>query len=133
MVSEDKHDTEYPEYDVPSRHSPTRGCPDWCTECLHEPVRDGAFWRRGRAITISVYGGTTRPISLTIRAGYMDKLPKDWGTEPTDLANPYVTMDIPDEGRMFTLTPTAAYQVAAALTSAADEANAAHRATAQPP
>ena len=47
MVSEDKHDTEYPEYDdyeVPSRHSPTRGCPDWCTECLHEPGKAASFY-----------------------------------------------------------------------------------------
>ena len=68
---------------------------------------------------------------LTIRAGYMDKLPKDWESEPTDLENPYVTLDVPDEGRMFTLTPAAAYQMAAALTGAADAANAAHLAATQ--
>src|SRR4051812_20149498 len=27
-------------------------------ECMHEPVRDGAFWHRGPATTIPVYGGT---------------------------------------------------------------------------
>ncbi len=128
MVSDDDHDDDI---EVPSRHSRTRGCPDWCVQCMHEPVRDGAFWHRGPATTISVYGGTTRPIPLTIRAGYMDKLPKDWGTEPADLEKPYVTMDVPDEGRMFTLTPAAAYEVAAALISAADAANAAHRAATQ--
>ena len=88
-------DDDYDDIEVPSRHSRTRGCPDWCVECMHEPVRDGAFWHRGPATTISVYGGTTRPIPLTIRAGYMDKLPKDWGTEPADLEKPYVTMDVP--------------------------------------
>jgi hypothetical protein len=127
-VSEDDHDNDV---EVPSRHSRTRGCPDWCVECMHEPVRDGAFWHRGPATTISVFGGTTRPIPLTIRAGYMDKLPKDWGTEPADLEKPYITMDVPDESRMFTLTPVAAYEMAAALTSAADAANAAHRAATQ--
>ncbi len=126
MVSDD-----YDDIEVPSRHSRTRGCPDWCVECMHEPVRDGAFWHRGPATTISVYSGTTRPVPLTIRAGYMDKLPKDWGTEPADLEKPYVTMNVPDGGRMFTLTPTAAYEMATALTSAADAANAAHRAATQ--
>jgi len=57
----------------------------------------------------------------------MDTLPTGWGSEPTDLEQPYVTLDVPDEGRMFTLTP-AAYQTAAALISAADAANAAHHA-----
>jgi len=126
-VSDDYDD----DYEVPSRHSDTRGCPDFCVECLHEPVRDGAFWHRGPATTISVYGGTTRPVPLTVRAGYMDKLLKDWGTEPADLENPYVTVEVPDEGRMFTFTPAAAYEMAAAMTSAADAANAAHRAATQ--
>ena len=35
------------------------------------------------------------------------------------------------DGRMFTLTPAAAYEMAVALTSAADAANAAHRAATQ--
>jgi len=117
--------------EVPSRHSPTGQCPQWCVECMHEPVQDGALWHRGPATTIPVYGGTPRQLPLTIRAGYMDKLPKDWESEPTDLENPYVTLDVPDEGRMFTLTPAAAYQMAAALTGAADAANAAHLAATQ--
>ncbi len=40
-------------------------------------------------------------------------------------------MDVPDEGQMFTLTPAAAYEMAATLTNAADAANAAHRAATQ--
>jgi hypothetical protein len=40
-------------------------------------------------------------------------------------------MNVPDEGRMFTLTPAAAYELATALTNAADAANAAHRAATQ--
>jgi len=114
--------------EVPSRHSPTRQCPDWCVECLHEPVRDGAFWHRGPATTIAVYEGTTRQVPLTVRAGYMDRLPEGWGGESTDLQQPYVTLDVLDDGRMFTLTPAAAYQAATALIHAADAANAAHHA-----
>jgi hypothetical protein len=58
----------------------------------------------------------------------VETLPTGWGSEPTHLQQPYVALDVPDEGRMFTLTPAAAYQTAAALISAADAANAAHHA-----
>ena len=47
MVNEDNNDTGYADDEVPSRHSPTRGCPDWCVECVHEPVRDGALRGHG--------------------------------------------------------------------------------------
>ncbi len=119
------------DYDGPSKHSKTRGCPEWCVECMHEPIRNGAFWHRGPAITVSVFGGTVRSIPLTIRAGYMDKLPKDRGTEPAALEAPYVTIDVPDEGTSLTLSPTAAYEAAAALVRAANAATAAHRAATQ--
>jgi Domain of unknown function (DUF6907) len=112
---------------VPSGHSATHPCPDWCVECVHEPIPDGALWHRGPATTIPVYDGTTRQVPLTVRAGYLEKLPEDW-SETADLQQPYVTLDLPDNGRMFTLTPAAAYETAAALISAADAAKAAHQA-----
>lgn len=108
---------------VPSRHGATHQCPDWCTECLHEPIPDGAFWHRGPATTIPVYDGTTRQVPLTVRAGYLENPVGDWN-ETDDLHQPYVTLELPDNGRMFTLSPAAAYQAAAALISAADAAKA---------
>ena len=66
---------------------------------MHEPVRNGAFWHRGPATTVSVFGGTVRLIPLTIRAGYMDKLPQDRGTEPVALESPYVPSTSPTKAR----------------------------------
>jgi hypothetical protein len=88
---------------VPSGHSQ---CPDWCVECLHESIPDGALWHRGPATTNPVYDGT-RQVPLTVRAGYGEKPPEDWN-ETADLQQPYITLDLPDNGRMFTLTPAAA-------------------------
>jgi hypothetical protein len=73
-----------------------------------------------------VYDGTTRQVPLTVRAGYLEKLPKDW-SETADLQQSYVTLDLPDNGRMFTLILAAAYKTAAALISAAGAVKATHQ------